>query len=96
MNSEQRLVAGMKCLLFCVYIYYRIILLKRHCERSVAILNYTVSKLYIIMVFQRGGCVYIVTNKEHSVLYKGITSDIISRTWEHKNKAYPNSFSAKV
>ncbi len=47
------------------------------------------------MVFQRGGCVYIITNKEHSVLYTGVTSDIIGRIWEHKNKAYPNSFSAK-
>src|ERR1700744_1168839 len=47
------------------------------------------------MVFQRGGCVYIITNKEHSVLYTGVTSDIISRIWEHRNKVYPNSFSAK-
>src|SRR6201996_8561901 len=47
------------------------------------------------MIFQRGGCVYIITNKEHSVLYTGVTSDIISRIWEHKNKVYPNSFSAK-
>jgi putative endonuclease len=47
------------------------------------------------MVFARGGCVYITTNKTHSVLYTGVTSDIIGRIWEHKNKAYPNSFTAK-
>nr|WP_067061050.1 GIY-YIG nuclease family protein [Mucilaginibacter sp. L294] len=44
---------------------------------------------------QRGGCVYIITNKEHSVLYTGVTSDIIGRIHDHKNKIYPNSFSAK-
>ena len=47
------------------------------------------------MVFQRGGCVYILTNKMHSVLYIGVTSDITGRIWEHKNKTYPNSFTAK-
>jgi putative endonuclease len=47
------------------------------------------------MAFARGGCVYITTNKTHSVLYTGVTSDIIGRIWEHKNKVYPNSFTAK-
>jgi putative endonuclease len=47
------------------------------------------------MVFQRGGCVYIITNIEHAVLYTGVTSDIITRIWQHKNKIYPNSFTAK-
>ena len=47
------------------------------------------------MVFQRGGCVYIMTNKMHTVLYTGVTSDIIGRIWEHKNKIHPNSFTAK-
>ena len=47
------------------------------------------------MVFQRGGCVYIMTNMTHSVLYTGVTSDIIGRAWDHKNKTYPKSFTAK-
>jgi putative endonuclease len=47
------------------------------------------------MVFQKGGCVYITTNIEHAVLYTGVTSDIITRIWQHKNKVYPNSFTAK-
>ncbi|WP_426586925.1 GIY-YIG nuclease family protein [Mucilaginibacter sp. R-33] len=47
------------------------------------------------MVMQRGGCTYIVTNKTHSVLYTGGTSDIIGRIWDHKNKTYPKSFTAK-
>jgi putative endonuclease len=47
------------------------------------------------MVFQRGGCVYITTNKLHAVLYTGVTSNLTGRIWEHKNKVYPNSFTAK-
>jgi len=30
--------------------------------------------------------VYILTNKNHTVLYTGVTSDIINRVWKHKNK----------
>jgi putative endonuclease len=47
------------------------------------------------MIFARGGCVYILTNKIHTVLYAGVTSDIRSRIWDHKNKTYPNSFTSK-
>ncbi|MDT3405045.1 GIY-YIG nuclease family protein [Mucilaginibacter terrae] len=44
---------------------------------------------------ERGGCVYIMTNKRHSVFYTGVTSDIVSRIWQHKNNVHPNSFTAK-
>jgi putative endonuclease len=47
------------------------------------------------MVMQRGGCVYIITNKQNTVLYTGVTSDIIGRIWDHKNKTYPKSFTAR-
>ena len=47
------------------------------------------------MVFQRGGCVYIITNKRHSVLYVGVTSNLLARIYDHKNKTYSNSFTAK-
>ena len=47
------------------------------------------------MVFARGGCVYILTNKIHTVLYTGVTSDITGRVWDHKNKTYPKSFTSK-
>ncbi len=30
--------------------------------------------------------VYIITNKAHTVLYIGMTNNIIRRIWEHKNK----------
>ena len=31
-----------------------------------------------------GGWVYIVTNRPHSILYVGVTSDPARRAWEHR------------
>jgi len=31
------------------------------------------------------GYVYIMTNKTNSVLYVGVSSDLVKRVWEHKN-----------
>jgi putative endonuclease len=43
----------------------------------------------------KGGSVYIITNKHHSVLYTGVTSDLISRIIQHREKFYSASFSAR-
>jgi len=43
----------------------------------------------------QGGCVYIMTNTRHSVFYTGVTSDLSGRVSQHKNKVYPDSFTAK-
>lgn len=32
--------------------------------------------------------VYILTNKNHTVLYTGVTSDLTRRVWEHKEKMH--------
>ena len=32
--------------------------------------------------------VYILFNKRNGTLYAGVTSDIVKRIWEHKNKLY--------
>lgn len=42
-----------------------------------------------------GGCVYILSNYTHEVLYIGVTSDLLFRIKEHKEKVYPSSFTAK-
>jgi len=44
---------------------------------------------------ERGGCVYILTNFNNTVLYIGVTSDLYSRIIEHREKKYPTSFTAK-
>ena len=41
------------------------------------------------------GFIYIMTNKNNTVLYVGATDDIKRRVMEHKLKIYPKSFTAK-
>ncbi len=47
------------------------------------------------MTHARGGTVYILTNKSHSTLYTGVTSDISSRLREHLEKKYSKSFTSR-
>ena len=41
------------------------------------------------------GFIYIITNKYQTVVYTGVTSNLPQRILEHKEKRYPNSFSAR-
>ena len=41
------------------------------------------------------GFIYILTNKNHTTLYVGVTSHIVQRINQHKDKIFPESFSAK-
>ena len=43
----------------------------------------------------KGGCVYIMTSLNNSTLYTGVTSELLVRVQQHKNKENPNSFTAK-
>ena len=44
---------------------------------------------------ERGGTVYILTNKKHTVIYVGVTSDLISRMKQHIFKMFKGSFTDK-
>lgn len=44
---------------------------------------------------QRGGFTYIMTNKNNTTLYTGVTSDLVSRNVDHKTGKYPKSFTKK-
>ena len=44
---------------------------------------------------ERGGYIYMLTNKNNSTLYIGVTANIEARLSEHKSKVNPNSFSAR-
>jgi putative endonuclease len=39
--------------------------------------------------------VYILTNKHHTVVYVGMTTDLKTRLWEHQQKINPKSFTAQ-
>jgi len=42
---------------------------------------------------ERGGYIYILTNKAHSVFYTGVTSNLFNRLYEHRTGLYKTSFS---
>ena len=44
---------------------------------------------------EKGGFAYIITNKNHTTFYVGVTSNLKRRVLEHKNKINPDSFSAR-
>ena len=44
---------------------------------------------------RKAGCAYILTNKWHTVLYTGMSSDLRGRIWEHRMHKYPKSFTAR-
>ena len=44
---------------------------------------------------QRGGCVYIMTNKNNTILYTSVTSDLISRIQQHISKIHFSSFTTR-
>ena len=43
---------------------------------------------------EKGGAVYIMTNKHKTTLYIGVTSNLAGRVWQHINHVYPKSFTA--
>jgi putative endonuclease len=44
---------------------------------------------------ERGGYVYIMTNKNNTTVYVGVTSDLLARVTEHREKKYSTGFTAK-
>ena len=44
---------------------------------------------------ERGGYIYILTNKNHTVLYTGVTSNLANRLHEHRTGLYKTSFTFK-
>ena len=39
--------------------------------------------------------IYILTNRDNTVLYTGVTNDLLRRLEEHKSKLDPKSFTAR-
>jgi putative endonuclease len=39
--------------------------------------------------------VYLITNKHHTTLYTGMSTNLPTRVWEHQTKSNPGSFTAR-
>ncbi|MCL6101306.1 MAG: GIY-YIG nuclease family protein, partial [Bacteroidetes bacterium] len=46
-------------------------------------------------MMKKDACVYILTNKNHSVIYVGVTSDLGKRVIQHKTGFYKNAFTSR-
>ena len=46
------------------------------------------------LFMEKHGYIYIITNKNNTTLYVGVTSNLVKRIWEHKNHVI-ESFSNK-
>jgi len=44
---------------------------------------------------ERGGAIYIMSNHTNTTLYVGVTSNLYSRVYEHRNSVYPKSFTSR-
>ena len=44
---------------------------------------------------EAGGCVYILSNKNRTTLYTGVTSDLYTRIFDHKNRVFLKSFTSR-
>src|SRR6218665_1906827 len=44
---------------------------------------------------RKGGAIYIMTNKNNTTLYVGVTSRLKARVYDHKTVRYPGSFTAR-
>lgn len=55
----------------------------------------TVLLMHYLSPMFKGGYVYIITNAHHTTLYVGVTSRIISRTSEHREHFFKDSFTDK-
>ena len=44
---------------------------------------------------EKGGCIYILTNKNNTTMYVGVTADLPGRIMEHKERVYPKCFTSR-
>lgn len=63
-------------------------------ERNAYMERGNLNTLYYNSFMQKYYCVYIITNTSNTVLYTGVTGELVGRIWHHKNKSV-SSFSSR-
>ena len=44
---------------------------------------------------EKGGYIYILTNKNNTVLYTGVTSNLTNRLYQHRTGQFKNAFTSR-
>ena len=65
----------------------------RATKQSVNKSSHLIKNPYFIVM--KPGFIYILTNKNNTTLYIGVTSDLPGRILQHRTKKYPKSFTAR-
>lgn len=47
------------------------------------------------LTYMKSGFVYLLTNKNNTVLYVGVTSNLVERIEQHRTKKYSKSFTGR-
>ena len=47
------------------------------------------------LIMEKGGYVYILTNRNNTVLYVGVTSNLEERIWQHRTGYFKNTFTSR-
>jgi len=55
----------------------------------------TKQSILYLSAMERGGVIYILSSLNNNTLYVGVTSNLVQRIYQHRNKVFPSSFTSR-